>query len=190
MARKIELRPQQETWNSNPPTSTTASDPRLFPGVSINGAPPLRASGDYQTNLVQIRCQCGAHIGQVFEQDPTSRGLPRFLFVESQVIGSIAGEPDARPIARLLGDDGFTVADCPAHGRALIALGDLQAAGRSVTAKLANGRKRVGRFIVKCSTPAAQAPVVQRSVARGCSIEEFDAWYAEQPGGRSPRVVD
>jgi len=141
MTRKADRKGPQTVWGraSGEPESSALHDSRLHLNASHNGAPPLRAAGDREQNLVQVRCHCEAVLGVLVNVNRRERtGLPDLLFLEGQVIEHLTVRPvQTRVVQNIVTSDVSLVTDCPAHGRHTIAGSLLVKKGADTASRIA-----------------------------------------------------
>lgn len=142
MTRKSERRSPHTVLGraGGEPESSKLHDPRLTPGVVLNGDPALLSAGDTSAKLVRVTCWCGALVAEVWMNTP-ARGEP-FWSITTLVVE----DAEARPVVMrhaesLLKPRTRRVrTSCPAHGPLTVPAAPLLQRGRSALGR-AEGEK-------------------------------------------------
>lgn len=127
--------------------------------VGPDDSTSLLGEGDVQTPLVLVRCHCGAPVAVLWSNTREVRtGLPSFLYLQAQITEDHAARPvRMRLVETIVGPEGpeTFVAVCPAHGPHAVKGAVLVREAREAQARIANGRSRMGKYMLP---PARRAP--------------------------------
>lgn len=141
------LNPLVQVGAVDPPETTTKSDHALEPGWSINGAPPLVASGDALLSVARVLCH-GNPVAVLWQIDSRARsGRPPFVYLEAQLVTDAdARPPVVRTVENLVTPRSRHAVDCLTCGRRHVEGARLIPLWRKGIQRIAGGSSRTVEY--------------------------------------------
>lgn len=145
-------------------------DRSLWPGISVNGAPPRIRKGDTWQSVARVKCAECSTVGVVWMV--TRPGRDPLPVAELQVVEDWTARPVVARTARVEVRPGSTfTADCPAHGAVDCSADDALDAARRGAVAVLKGAERAAILNVRPSGRRDPMPA-----PNALPLDELNEW--------------